>query len=529
MHFHLPVDHRLRIEIQSFDIERGNNRGNCIYDYVEIYDGTSSQAPLFGRWCGQSSPPVIISSNSRLFMLFVSDGSVQESGFSATITMVDNTHVEDVATPDPNTCYKALDGETGLFSSPGYPEKYINHLDCVYVITTNEESTLQMRFLSFDVEPSVNCVYDYVEVRDGSTTVAPVLGRYCGGAGNGPPDIIESEGSSLYILFHTDYSERFTGFNAEYIISSIGFPSIGSDGDSNSGITVCDGTIVTTAKSGVIVSHDVELSNSYLTQQTCHVIISGDRPDEKVYINVVQNDLSPPDGECGEYGDYLEIDTEPVTKLCERDRGHFTTDTSQASIRFTSDEVSNGNHNGFKIIYAIFYEDQYGCDEGYFMCSNDRCILQELACDGYNHCDDNSDELGGACSEGIGAVWVLIVLAILASSCCFCCCFGLLVKVTTKSPSQSGNRNGTAVVFANIDPPPYSVSANTPTATSSSNYGVPPAPSNIYSSKGNNNHATPPPVVQASSTETPITALGTDVFSQPPNNRLPPLQKQPKP
>lgn len=33
------------------------------------------------------------------------------------------------------------------------------------------------------------------------------------------------------------------------------------------------------------------------------------------------------------------------------------------------------------------------------MCNNDRCILEELACDGFNHCDDNSDELGDACSK----------------------------------------------------------------------------------------------------------------------------------
>lgn len=33
------------------------------------------------------------------------------------------------------------------------------------------------------------------------------------------------------------------------------------------------------------------------------------------------------------------------------------------------------------------------------MCSNERCISEELVCDGLNHCDDNSDEEPHACGK----------------------------------------------------------------------------------------------------------------------------------
>ena len=39
--------------------------------------------------------------------------------------------------------------------------------------------TQLIRHRDFDIEGSWNCVYDYLEIRDGDTSNSTVLGRYC--------------------------------------------------------------------------------------------------------------------------------------------------------------------------------------------------------------------------------------------------------------------------------------------------------------------------------------------------------------
>ena len=52
-------------------------------DYVSVYDGDSTSAPLIGRFSGSSVPPPITSSSTKLYMRFTSDGSWQYRGFNA--------------------------------------------------------------------------------------------------------------------------------------------------------------------------------------------------------------------------------------------------------------------------------------------------------------------------------------------------------------------------------------------------------------------------------------------------------------
>lgn len=69
------------MKFQSFEVE---NHDNCVYDYVEVRDGLSMDSPLIGVFCGYKIPPDIRSSSNYLLIKFVSDGSVQKAGFSAT-------------------------------------------------------------------------------------------------------------------------------------------------------------------------------------------------------------------------------------------------------------------------------------------------------------------------------------------------------------------------------------------------------------------------------------------------------------
>jgi len=71
----------VRFTFNSFSTESG-------YDYLRIYNGTSTSAPLIGTYNGTTGPGIITASNASgaLTFNFTSDGSVTSSGWSATIS-----------------------------------------------------------------------------------------------------------------------------------------------------------------------------------------------------------------------------------------------------------------------------------------------------------------------------------------------------------------------------------------------------------------------------------------------------------
>ena len=52
-------------------------------DYVSVYDGDSTSAPLLGQFSGSSLPAPITSSSTKLYVQFTSDGSSEYRGFNA--------------------------------------------------------------------------------------------------------------------------------------------------------------------------------------------------------------------------------------------------------------------------------------------------------------------------------------------------------------------------------------------------------------------------------------------------------------
>lgn len=63
----------------------------------------------------------------------------------------------------------------------------------------------------FQIEPSNNCAYDYIEIRDGPHGYSPLIGRYCGTI---PPMDITSTGRELWLRFNSDESIELNGFRA---------------------------------------------------------------------------------------------------------------------------------------------------------------------------------------------------------------------------------------------------------------------------------------------------------------------------
>ncbi len=69
----------ITLNFSSFATEQG-------YDFVSVYNGSSSSSPLLGSFSGSSVPSSVVSSSDRMYVTFTTDGSATRQGWSATYT-----------------------------------------------------------------------------------------------------------------------------------------------------------------------------------------------------------------------------------------------------------------------------------------------------------------------------------------------------------------------------------------------------------------------------------------------------------
>ncbi|KAL4609050.1 neuropilin-2-like isoform X1 [Arapaima gigas] len=108
----------------------------------------------------------------------------------------------------------------GYITSPGYPNEYPPHQSCQWVITAPEPS--QRIVLNFNPHfemEKLDCRYDFIEIHDGNSESADLLGRHCSNIA--PPPIISS-GPVLFIKFVSDYAHQGAGFSLRYEIFRTG-------------------------------------------------------------------------------------------------------------------------------------------------------------------------------------------------------------------------------------------------------------------------------------------------------------------
>ncbi|XP_016093659.1 cubilin [Sinocyclocheilus grahami] len=190
----MPRSEQVALNFTHMDLE---THSGCLFDFVEVRDGTGETDPLIGKYCGSTLPAPILSTTNGLWIRFKSDSSVSRAGFRAMYELA---------------CGGTLSGN-GQIRTPLHPDPYPHNKVCEWVINQPEGYVVTLNFLTFDVEGSSTCVFDYVEVRDGPSIDSPLIGRYCGI--NMPP-MLESTQRSMFIRFKTDSSVSNHGFTAEF-------------------------------------------------------------------------------------------------------------------------------------------------------------------------------------------------------------------------------------------------------------------------------------------------------------------------
>jgi hypothetical protein len=121
---------------------------------------------------------------------------------------------ETTETPAPY-CDEDLDHDSGYFQSPYYPKNYPNGADCTIRFAAPSDKVIQISFIGpLDIESDKNCAYDYLEFRDGPFPHSSLISRICGHQQN--PQTVTSTSNYLYARFHSDDSQNYQGFAANY-------------------------------------------------------------------------------------------------------------------------------------------------------------------------------------------------------------------------------------------------------------------------------------------------------------------------
>ena len=82
----------------------------------------------------------------------------------------------------------------GFFTSPSYPHKYPDGVDCIYRISHPRETSFNLTILLLDLNPH-RC-YDYLEIRDGNSETSPRIDKFCG---NKIPATIQATQNNVFI------------------------------------------------------------------------------------------------------------------------------------------------------------------------------------------------------------------------------------------------------------------------------------------------------------------------------------------
>uniref|UniRef100_A0A8D0G7N5 Metalloendopeptidase n=1 Tax=Sphenodon punctatus TaxID=8508 RepID=A0A8D0G7N5_SPHPU len=226
------------LTFQSFEIERHDS---CAYDYLEIRDGGTESSSLIGRYCGYDKPDDIKSTSNKLWMKFVSDGSINKAGFTANFFK----EVDECSRPnnggceqrcvntlgsykcacdpgyelgsDKRRCEAACGGFitrlNGSITSPGWPKEYPPNKNCIWQLVAPTQYRISLQFDLFETEGNDVCKYDFVEVRSVLTADSKLHGKFCGAE---KPDVITSQYNNMRIEFKSDNTVSKKGFKAHF-------------------------------------------------------------------------------------------------------------------------------------------------------------------------------------------------------------------------------------------------------------------------------------------------------------------------
>ncbi|XP_028832993.1 neuropilin and tolloid-like protein 1 [Denticeps clupeoides] len=286
------------------------------------------------------------------------------------------------------TWIKEPDG--GVFTSPNYPEKYPPERECIYIIEASPRQCIDLFFdEKYSIEPSWECKFDHIEVRDGPFSFSPIIGRYCG---QESPMYVRSSGRYLWIKFVADSELEAIGFSARYnFTQDPDFKGMGALPP----LPSCDFEMG--GPEGIVESVQVAKEGKALQTEAvdCRWFIRAP-PNSKIYLRFLDYEMQN-SNECKRNFVAVYDGSSSVehlkNKFCSTVANDVMLLTSLGVIRLWADEGSRKSR--FRILFTTFQEPPCGGDT--FFCHSNMCINSTLVCNGIQNCVYPWDENG--CKE----------------------------------------------------------------------------------------------------------------------------------
>ncbi|XP_053662149.1 cubilin homolog [Anopheles marshallii] len=197
----VPAGQQIMLLVYTFKMEKHRS---CRFDGLTIRNGGTQNSPLIGNYCGDDNFNGTISFTNQLFLRFYSDSSRNYAGF--------NIEWDSAATG----CGGVLTSARGSIISPNYPLPYGQNALCVWRISVSEGSAIHIVFTDMDMENHKDCMYDYLDIYDGSDMGGRKLGRFC--SAETDPIVLDTDTNHAFIRMRTDETNQRRGFQLKYNI-----------------------------------------------------------------------------------------------------------------------------------------------------------------------------------------------------------------------------------------------------------------------------------------------------------------------
>uniref|UniRef100_A0A673K3X9 Suppressor of tumorigenicity 14 protein homolog n=1 Tax=Sinocyclocheilus rhinocerous TaxID=307959 RepID=A0A673K3X9_9TELE len=294
-------------------------------------------------------------------------GSVAVTTSDITASTTDPRMARD---PRSKKCFYSLIAETTNkeFTSPEHPKRFPIHSRCQWQIRAPKGYVIIVKFRTFHIED--DCANDYVAIYDSlSPDSTYAITKQCGLRPPTNPLEVVSSGNIMLVNLITDVARR-PGFRAVYAA----VPTIAAES--------CGESL--TAPTGNFTSPHFPSFYPPLLDCNWNINVPAGRRI-KIEFNMFRvKEPGVDTSSC--HKDYVEV---LGKKYCgERRRLVLSSTTNSLEVKFHSDE--SYTDKGFRIIYTAF--DPVNPCPGQFACTSGYCIKKEQHCDGWNDCEDMSDE-----------------------------------------------------------------------------------------------------------------------------------------
>nr|XP_009482872.1 PREDICTED: neuropilin and tolloid-like protein 2 [Pelecanus crispus] len=267
----------------------------------------------------------------------------------------------------------------GHFASPNYPNMYPPNQECIYILEAAPRQRIELTFDEpYYIEPSFECRFDHLEVRDGPFGFSPLINRYCGLKS---PALIRSTGRFMWIKFTSDEELEGKGFQAKY--SFIPDPDFTYLGDCQFELSGAD---------GIVRSSQVEQEGKTKPGQAVDCIWTiKATPNAKIYLRFLDYQMEH-SNECKRnfvavYDGSSSIENLKA-KFCSTVANDVTLQTGTGVVRMWADEGSRLSR--FRMLFTSFVDPP--CSGNTYFCHSNMCINNSLVCNGIQNCAYPWDE-----------------------------------------------------------------------------------------------------------------------------------------